>query len=182
MYYKVADSPLTTKRTMKIALKESSFGDRGIRYLQRAQMITMHRIAGTSCSYAEYKNDLYEPETRMEQNISTLFRIIQQTSDIYLGALQTPPIPFSSSINRKSAIALCQGVESPANDDVWDRFPGILVWVLLVGCAAAEEGSTEYNYFVCLLIKVVLGAGYGWLDTLTEAVKTFIKVKELTKS
>jgi hypothetical protein len=64
---------------------------------------------------------------------------------------------------------------------VWDRFPGILTWVLLVGCAAAEEGSTEHNFFVCLLIKVALGAGYGWLDALTEAVKTFIKVKELSE-
>jgi len=166
---------------MKIALKDSSFCERGIRYLQRAQMITMHRINGTSCSFSEYKHDHLEPETRMQQDTSTLFRIIQQTSDIYLGALQTPPIPFSSPRNKQSTIDLCQAVESPANDEVWDRCPGIFIWVLLVGCAAAEEGSTEYNYFVCLLIKVALGAGYGWLDVLTEAVKTFIKVKELAR-
>ena len=166
---------------MKIALKESPFGERGARYLHRAQIITMHRIAGTSCNFSEYKHDPYEPETRMDQDTSALFRVIQQTSDIYLGALQTPRIPFSSPINRKTTVALCQAVESPANDDVWDRFPGIFTWVLLVGCAAAEEGSTEYNFFVCLLIKVALGAGYGWLDALTEAVKTFIKVKELSE-
>jgi hypothetical protein len=166
---------------MKIALKESSFGERGIKYVQRAQMITMHRIAGTSCSYSEYMHDLYEPETRMDQETSTLFQIIQQTSDIYLGALQTPPIPFSSPINRKFTLPLCKAVESPANDEVWDRFPGIFIWVLLVGCASAEEGSIEYNYFVCLLIKVALGAGYGWLEVLTEAVKTFIKVRELAQ-
>jgi hypothetical protein len=50
-----------------------------------------------------------------------------------------------------------------------------------VGCSAAEEGSTEYSFFVCLLIKVALGAGYGWLDALTEAVKTFIMVKEFSE-
>ena len=144
-------------------------------------MITMHRINGTSCSFAEYKHDHLVPETRMQQSTSTLFSIIQQTSDIYLGALQTPPIPFCSPIHRRSTVNLCQAVESPANDEVWDRFPGVFIWVLLVGCAASEERSTEYNYFVCLLIKVALGAGYGWLDVLTEAVKTFIKVKELAR-
>jgi hypothetical protein len=164
---------------MKIAVKESAFGERETRYLQRAQMITMHRIAGTNCSNTYYKHDYYQPNTTLRQDTSTLFRIIQQTSDIYLGALQTPPIPFSSSVNRNSTIALCQAVESPVNDDVWDRFPGVFIWVLLVGSAAAEVGSTEYNYFACLLIKVALGASYGWLDALTEAVKTFIQVKGL---
>ncbi|PMD43248.1 hypothetical protein L207DRAFT_292210 [Hyaloscypha variabilis F] len=181
MHYKISDSPLTTKASMKSALKDSSFCERGIRYLQWAQMITMHRINGTSCSYSEYQHDHLEPDSRMQESTSPLFRIVQRTSDIYLGALRTPPIPFSSPINRKWAVALCSAVESPTNDEVWDRCPGIFTWVLLVGCAAAEEGSTEYNYFVCLLIKVALGAGYGWLDTLTEAVKRFIKIKELAK-
>lgn len=141
----------------------------------------MLRISGARSDDFVDEQDDYEPETKMRQSTINLFQIIQQTSDIYLGALQTPPIPFSSPINRKTTVALCQAVESPANDDVWDQFPGIFTWVLLVGCAAAEEGSTEYNFFVCLLIKVALGAGYGWLDTLTEAVKAFIKVQELAE-
>ena len=82
-------------------------------------------------------------------------------------------------MNRVSVREVCRAVESPANDNVWNQYPGIFIWVLLVGYAAAEQGSTEYNYFVCLLIKVALGAGYGWLDALTEAVKSFIRVKAL---
>ena len=139
----------------------------------------MHRVSEASLSYFEDVPEVAEVE--MEHHTPTLFEIIQKTSDIYLGALQDRPIPFSSPINWKSTKAICRAVESPANEDVWDRFPGIFIWVLLVGCAAAEQGSTEYNYFVCLLIKVALGAGYGWLDSLTEAVNTFINVKALTE-
>ena len=123
-------------------------------------------------------NDRFS-EARMEHHNSKLFEVIQQTSVIYFGALQTPSIPFSSPINRMSIREVCRAVESPANDRVWDQYPGIFIWVLLVGCAAAEQGSTEDNYFLCLLIKVALGAGYGWLDALTEAVKSFIRVKTL---
>ena len=186
MFYKISDSPLTTGRTLKMALRDSSFCERSIRYLQWAQIITMLRMSGarlaSNINVDDDEQENYEPETKMGHGTINLFQIIQQTSDIYIAALQTPPIPFSSRINRKSAKALCQAVESPTNDELWDQCPGIFIWVLLVGCAAAEAGSTEYNYFVCLLIKVALGAGYGWLDVLTEAVKTFITVKSLTES
>jgi hypothetical protein len=123
--YKISDSPLTVGGALKIALKDSPFGERGIRYLQRAQMMTMHRVSGASSSYFEGEPEV--PKVEIEHHIPTLFEIIQKTSDIYLGALQTPPIPFSSPMNRKSTRALCRAVESPVNDDVWDRFPGIFI-------------------------------------------------------
>jgi hypothetical protein len=179
IHYKTVDSPLTAGRTLKIALKDSPFGERGIRYLQRAQMMTMIRISGAASS--DFEDEPEPCEAEVEYDTPTLFQIIQKTSDIYVGTLQIPPTPFSSPVNRKSTRALCRAVESPANDDVWDRYPGIFTWVLLVSCAAAEEGSTEYNYFACLLIKVALGAGYGGLDALTEAVKTFVKIKALAE-
>lgn len=118
-----------------------------------------------------------EPEINSEHGRLNLLEIIQHTSQIYERALLTPPMPFSSRINRDSVVALCQAVESPLNDYTWDEFPGILTWVLLVGCAASEEESVEYNYFMCLLIKIFLGAGYGWLGELREAVITIVAIK-----
>jgi hypothetical protein len=176
-YPKIADSPLNAGRTLKIALKGSHFGQKGIAYLQRAQILTMLRLSGGSSS--DFVDETEFSEAGTEHHNSKLFQVIQQTSVIYFGALQTPSIPFSSPVNRMSIREVCRAVESPANDTVWDQYPGIFIWVLLVGCAAAEQGLTEYNYFVCLLIKVALGAGYGWLDALTEAVKSFIRVKAL---
>jgi hypothetical protein len=176
-YPKIADSPLNAGRTLKIALKGSHFGQKGIAYLQRAQILTMLRLSGGSSS--DFVDETEFSEAGTEHHNSKLFQVIQQTSVIYFGALQTPSIPLSSPVNRMSIREVCRAVESPANDTLWDKYPGIFIWVLLVGCAAAEQGLTEYNYFVCLLIKVALGAGYGWLDALTEAVKSFIRVKAL---
>ena len=173
--YKVPDSPLTTGTTLKIALQNSLFDEKSIKYLQRVQILTMLRISGVSSNITE------DPEMstiKLQHEALTVSEIIQHTSEIHLRALQTPPIAFSSAINREPVRALCRAVENPAHDHVWDKFPGILAWILLVGCAAAKEESTEYNYFMCLLIKVALGAGYGWLDSLTVAVRTFVKVKE----
>ncbi|KAF4626106.1 hypothetical protein G7Y89_g12055 [Cudoniella acicularis] len=174
-FYKIADSPLTTRRTMKVALLKSPFCEKAIQSLQYVQTLTMLVISGIDSGLPTLP--IQEPERITGQKSLTLLEIIQHTSDIYARALQTPPIPFSSRVNWDSIRAICRAVESPANDSVWDQFPGIFTWILMVGCAAAEEGSTEYNYFMCLLIKVALGAGYGWLKALREAVSTFVVVR-----
>ncbi|KAH8684511.1 hypothetical protein BGZ60DRAFT_397709 [Tricladium varicosporioides] len=171
-FYKLADSPLTSMRTLKVALSNSPFCEASITCLQRAQSLTIHVMSGNR-SYPSAQ----EPETTTEHGRLNLLEIIQHTSQIYERALLTPPMPFSSRINRNSVVALCQAVESPLNDYTWDECPGILTWVLLVGCAASEEESVEYNYFMCLLIKIFLGAGYGWLDELREAVITIVAIK-----
>jgi hypothetical protein len=66
----------------------------------------MHRVSEASLSYFEDVPEVAEVE--MEHHTPTLFEIIQKTSDIYLGALQDRPIPFSSPINWKSTKAICR--------------------------------------------------------------------------
>jgi hypothetical protein len=171
-FYKIPDSPLTTSRTVKIALLNSPFCDNAIKRLQLMQTLTMLAKSGVRI---DHRVEAAECNTNFEN--LTLLDIVQHSSEIYARALHTPPIPFSSRVNMNSIRALCRAVESPTHDGTWDLYPGIFTWVLLIGCAAAVEGSLEYNYFMCLLIKVSLGAGYGWLRPLREAVDNFVRVR-----
>jgi hypothetical protein len=107
----------------------------------------------------------------------SLLTMIHLTATIYTRAPRTPPVPFSADLNRWAVERLCHGLESTANDGTWGRFPGILIWILLVGSAATERGIAEHSYFVSMLMRVALGASHGWWDELSGAMKTFMMAR-----
>lgn len=47
----------------------------------------------------------------------------------------------------------------------------------MTGAAASPDTSSEHSYFVSLLMKVGLGAGYGWFDDLSRAMEVFKGIK-----
>ena len=47
----------------------------------------------------------------------------------------------------------------------------------MTAATAAPEMSLEHSYFVSLLVKVGLGAGYGWFEELGAAMRAFTVVK-----
>jgi hypothetical protein len=106
----------------------------------------------------------------------SLYRIIQTTASIYTRALSSPPTPFSSSVNKEAVEEICRAIESPANDSTWDEYPGVLVWVLLTGVAAARD-LPGHSLLVSFLVRAGLGAGYGWWEELSEGIYAFMKVK-----
>ncbi|PVH89958.1 hypothetical protein DL98DRAFT_8486 [Cadophora sp. DSE1049] len=170
---RISDSPLCSTRRLENALRGSAFCLKSIQSLQHMQDLTAgHQTRSTSPKYT-----LPPLSATNNKPITLLHRIIHLTATIFAGAKHTPPTPFSSSLNLPIAQELCQALESPANDATWDAFPGIFVWILLTGAAASPDTSPEHSYFVSLLMKVGLGAGYGWFDELSRAMEVFTGIK-----
>lgn len=50
----------------------------------------------------------------------SLLRIVRLTAKIYIGALKTPPVRFSSTLNQTTVKQLCRALEYEVNDTTWD--------------------------------------------------------------
>jgi hypothetical protein len=185
---RIYDSPLYSSGTLIDALEESKFSDESIHALQRLRDLTIFASRGLNINTAMVDfihtspDDYYSQAQSIDGDSDILYpapsldRVIQLTASIYLGAISNPPIPFFSHQNWAFAQELCAAIESPANDSTWDQFPGILTWVLLTGVAAAKE-FFGHSLLMSLLVRVGLGAGYGWWEELTEMMITFMKIK-----
>ncbi|KAH7343002.1 hypothetical protein BKA65DRAFT_302945 [Rhexocercosporidium sp. MPI-PUGE-AT-0058] len=168
---RISDSPLYSSRRLEYILRGSPFCKKSIQTLQHMQDLTNGQQSRT-LTYT-----LPPLTATANKPITLLHRIILLTATIFESATQTPPTPFSSPINLPIAQELCQALESPINDATWDAFPGIFVWILLTGAAASPDTSAEHSYFVSLLMKVGLGAGYGWFEELSKAMGAFTRIK-----
>lgn len=114
MLYEVSDPPLTTGRTLRVALRNSLFGENAIKSLQCAQTITMLHVSRVPSTRFQRS-----PEAILQQNILDSTEIVHHTSEIHLRSLQIPLVPFSSTtINRNSARGLCRAVESTSSTSV----------------------------------------------------------------
>jgi hypothetical protein len=71
MLYKVSDSPSTTERTLRVALRNSPFGEHAMKSLQRAYTIIMLHVSGVSS--IRFQRSL---EAIVEQKILDLNEII----------------------------------------------------------------------------------------------------------
>lgn len=169
---RTSDSPLCSTGRLENVLRGSAFCLKSVQCLQH-----MHDLA-TGQQSGSPKYVLPPLSATSNKPITLLHRIIHLTATIFAGATHTPPTPFSSSLNLPIAQELCQALESPTNDATWDAFPGIFVWILLTGAAASPDTSPEHSYFVSLLLRVGLGAGYGWFDKLSTAIEVFTGIKK----
>lgn len=106
-----------------------------------------------------------------------LFRIIQAASNIYRRAFIN--IPFSSPCNRREVQAICECLEDAENDEVWVKYPGVLLWILLVGVAAADGGEGERSYLTMWFYRVGTTAVHWGVEECTEAVLAFLRVKRV---
>ncbi|KAK0124243.1 hypothetical protein ONS95_009218 [Cadophora gregata] len=170
---RISDSPLCSTRRLEHVLRGSPFCLKSIQSLQHMQdLTTSHQTRLSSPKYT-----LPPLSATANKPITLLHRIIHLTATIFAAATHTPPTPFSSPLNLPIAQELCQALESPDNDATWDAFPGIFVWILLTGAAASPDMSPQHSYFVSLLMKVGLGAGYGWFDELSTSMGVFTTIK-----
>lgn len=185
---RIYDSPLCSSGTLHHALAGSEFCEESIQTLQRMRNLTIFITRGLNINVDVMNYVPQSPEhdginarsLHAEPATPSLHRIIQTTASIYTQALSSPPIPFASSVNREAAEEICRAIESPANDATWDQYPGILIWVLLTGVAAARD-LPGHSLLVSFLVRVGLGAGYGWWEELSEGMVTFMKVKRRTE-
>jgi hypothetical protein len=107
----------------------------------------------------------------------TVFDVLLAASIIYHRALSTPPTTFSAPANVSCLQNLFKYINVSAPDQFWLRYPGILLWVLLVGCAAAVKRS-ERSYFMMFLAKVGIFTELRcWFET-ESAILKFIAVQQ----
>lgn len=71
-----------------------------------------------------------------------------------------------------------QALQFTRNDTIFALYPGIFVWILLVGAVAAE-GRVERGFLVVFLARVGTGSEYGWWDGMRETVERFQRVREI---
>jgi hypothetical protein len=119
----------------------------------------------------------HDPSLDAESQASThcpnkLPKTIRLASILYLSFFQNPPIPISSPANHETVTILAEELESPMNDEIWLQYPGIPLWILLVG-AAVSEGREEGPFFVHFLVKVDIQSRWGWWEELNGASETW---------
>ena len=74
---------------------------------------------------------------------------------------------------------ICECLEDADNDEVWVKYPGVLLWILLVGVAAADGGEGERSYLTMWFYRVGTTAVHWGVEECTEAVMAFLRVKRV---
>lgn len=180
---KILDSPLYGQEPLETILQGSEFCSEAISILHRMRVLTNLALdprfkAGMLTLTSPEETTTSTPYIPTDgHSAPSLLRIIYLTSVNYQRALLMPPIPFASPVNKSTMEELCRALESPSHDATWDHYPGILVWCLLTGAAATQNGMPEHGLLTSLLIKVALGAGYGWWEEIGETMITFLRIK-----
>lgn len=65
-------------------------------------------------------------------------------------------------------------MEDTGCDETWTRYPGLLMWILLVGMAV---GGERRSFLTMFFYKVGTTAVWWGMDECTRAVMTFLRVK-----
>ncbi|KAL2076212.1 hypothetical protein VTL71DRAFT_1155 [Oculimacula yallundae] len=102
-----------------------------------------------------------------------LFPIIDAASSIYRRAFLK--VPFDSPCNSKDVERICELLEDHSADETWVKYPGLLMWILLVGMSAAKR--ERRSFLTMFLYRVGTTAVWWGMDECTMAVMTFLRVK-----
>ena len=108
-----------------------------------------------------------------------VFETLHRTALIYERAVTLPHVPFNSPTNYSDLSSLYESLNTSAPDPFWLRYPGILLWVLLVGCAVSVKRE-ERSYFMMFLAKVGIFTEQRWWFESQSAILRFIEVQSLT--
>jgi hypothetical protein len=110
---------------------------------------------------------------------NSLAQIIYLTSTIYSPAFSAPPlgpITFNSLCNNAAVRSLTEALEDTTNDEIWVRYPGILLWIVLTGYAAAEK-LPDRSFFAMFVFRVGTSAAWWGMEAAGMAIRKFIGVK-----
>jgi hypothetical protein len=95
---------------------------------------------------------------------------------IYSRSLSNPTIDFPLSINDQAFQDLCKAFGKCSNDDFWVAYPGVLLWVLLVGTAVAR-GKKEAAFWMFYLSRTgSFPDAENWLAG-NSAITKFLKIQ-----
>ena len=105
-----------------------------------------------------------------------LLETLQSASLLYSRSLTCPPIDFPSTQNEVVFQQLCTAFSKCSDDDFWISYPGILLWILLIGTASAR-GKTSSAFWMFYLSRTGnFSNAESWL-TGTAAVRKFLDIQ-----
>lgn len=168
--FQIPDSPLFSRKSFKDILSDSPFCARSRKLLLEMRILTEPTL------YDEEVEDFGEWSSNLSPTCSSLSRVIYFTSDIYRRALGIPSIPFTSPLNEAAIkkISLC--LEDTSNDETWIRYPGNLLWILLIASSATVAKGPR-GFFIMLLFRVGTSAVWWGTEEAREAILEFADVK-----
>jgi type IV secretory pathway VirB3-like protein len=95
---------------------------------------------------------------------------------LYAGALTNPAVDFGSTMNEEIFQQLCTAMAKCSHDGFWARYPGILLWVLLIGTATAR-GRKEAAFWMFYLSRTGrFSDAETWLVG-SAAIRRFIDIQ-----
>ncbi|PVH76179.1 hypothetical protein DL98DRAFT_535972 [Cadophora sp. DSE1049] len=101
---------------------------------------------------------------------------LQHAGVIYHRAVEFFNIDFPSPINKRAFQDLCTAFGKCSDDDFWVRYPGVQLWVLLVGTAAAR-GKKEAAFWMFYLSRTgSFSNAANWL-TGNAAIRLFLDIQ-----
>lgn len=109
-----------------------------------------------------------------------VFETLHHAALIYERAVSSTHVPFKSPINHSDLRSLYESLNISAVDSFWLQYPGILLWVLLVGCAVSVERE-ERSYFMMFLAKMGIFTEQRWWFKTQSAILRFIEVQKLAR-
>ncbi|KAK0107908.1 hypothetical protein ONS96_003695 [Cadophora gregata f. sp. sojae] len=101
---------------------------------------------------------------------------LQHAGAIYHRAVEFLDIDFPSPINNRAFQDLCTEFGKCSEDEFWVRYPGVQLWVLLVGTAAAR-GKKEAAFWMFYLSRTgSFSNAANWL-TGNAAIRLFLDIQ-----
>ncbi|KAH7417683.1 hypothetical protein BKA64DRAFT_305843 [Cadophora sp. MPI-SDFR-AT-0126] len=117
--------------------------------------------------------------TRIREKMH-VFETLHHTALIYERAVTSPHLPFNSPSNYSDLSSLYESLNISVSDPFWLRYPGILLWVLLVGCAVSVKRG-ERSYFMMFIAKVGIFTEHRWWFESQGAISRFIEVQGMAR-
>jgi hypothetical protein len=164
--FQIPDSPLWGSAHFQDILTTSPFDLPSRTILQQMRILT----DGQAQQLERYS--ILEPAPFS----SSLSKMVYLTSTIYASAFSNNPTPFDSVCNNAAVQELCSGLEDTTNDETWTRYPGILLWIVLTGLAAAAN-LPQRSYFAMFVFRVGTSAVWWGTEAANAAIRRFIGVK-----
>lgn len=96
---------------------------------------------------------------------------------IYSRCLTNPNIDFPSPMNEEAFNQLCASFGKCSDDEFWIRYPGILLWILLVGAASSRAKKSAAFWMFYLSRTGSFTTAETWLMGST-AIRKFLELQK----
>jgi hypothetical protein len=107
-----------------------------------------------------------------------VLEVCQLTARIYRRAFFVPAVAFTSARNASDFNRLFEVLSKCATDDFWVRYPGVLLWVLLVSSATSALRN-ERSYFMMYLAKIGIFSEPVHWQQIQNAILRFLEVQSM---